>query len=186
MSSENRTSRGGRVGTALLATALGVAAGLLAAPQTGIETRRALQKRLDAAREGRGEELGDLEERSRPVRRAVRARAEELRRRARTRYEEALEDLEDEGEDLDEEESEDEGSALGTALIIGAGIAAAAYFFTSDRTATARSRVREAAATVRDEAEARWERFQHRRGNGQPFSEGSTRADAAGSAPPST
>jgi len=166
----------------LLATALGVAAGLLAAPQTGIETRRALRKRLDAAREGLGEELEDFEERSRPMRRAVRARAEELRRRARKRYEETLEDEE---VDPDEEESEDEGSALGTALIIGAGIAAATYFFTSDRTSTARERVREAAATVRDEAEARWERFQHRRGNGQPFTDGSTRADAAESAPPS-
>jgi gas vesicle protein len=184
MSSDDRRSRGGRIGTALLATALGVGVGLLAAPQTGSETRRALRKRLDAAREGLGEELEELEERSRPVRRAVRARAAELRRRGRERYA-ALEDLEeDEVEELDEE-SEDQSSTLGTALIIGAGIAAAAYFFTSDRTATARERVRKAAATVRDEAEARWERFQHRRGNGQPFTDRGTRTDPAGSAPPS-
>ncbi|MGH7513753.1 MAG: hypothetical protein ACREOQ_12605, partial [Gemmatimonadales bacterium] len=68
---------------------------------------------------------------------------------------------------------------------VGAGIAAAAYFLTSDRTATARERVREAAATVRDEAEARWDRFQERRGNGHPFTDRGTRTDPAGSAPPS-
>jgi gas vesicle protein len=179
MSSDNRGRRGTRLGTALLATALGVGVGLLAAPQTGSETRRALRKRLDAAREGLEDELEELEERSRPARHAVRARAEELGRKGRKRYEEALEALDDEMED------DDEGSSvLGTALIIGAGIAAATYFFTSERTATARERVREAAATVRDEAEARWERFQERRGNGHLADRG-TRTDPAGSAPTS-
>ncbi len=183
MSSDDRGSRGGRLGTALLATVVGVGVGLLAAPQTGSETRRALRKRLDAAREGLEEEFEELEERSRPARRAVRARAEELGRRGRKRYEEALEALEDQVDQL--EEDGDEGSGvLGTALIIGAGIAAATYFFTSERTATARERVREAAATVRDEAEARWERFQERRGNGTVADRG-TRTDTAGSAPTS-
>jgi hypothetical protein len=155
---------------------------LLAAPQTGSETRRALRKRLDAAREGLEDELEELEERSRPARRAVRARAEELGRKGRKRYEEALEALDDVDDEMEED---DEGSSvLGTALIIGAGIAAATYFFTSERTATARERVREAAATVRDEAEARWERFQERRGNGHLADRG-TRTDPAGSAPTS-
>jgi hypothetical protein len=173
MSSDDRGNQGGRIGTAVLATVLGVGFGLLAAPQTGTETRRALRKRLDAAREGLEGELEDLEERSRPARHAVRAKAEDLRRRGRKRYEAALEQL-------------DEGAGgLATVLIVGAGIAAAAYFLTSDRTATARERVREAAATVRDEAEARWDRFQERRGNGHPFTDRGTRADPAGSAPPS-
>ena len=184
-SDDRRHSRGGRIGTVVLATVLGVGVGLLAAPQAGSATRRALRKRLDAAREGLESELEDLEERSRPMRRAVRARAEELGRRGRKRYEEALEELEDEFGELEEEE-EDEGSGgLGTALTIGAGLAAAAYFFTSERAAPARERVREAAATVRDEAEARWDRFQQRRGNGHPFSERGTRADSAESAGPS-
>src|SRR5207237_10117599 len=87
MSSDDRESRGGRLGTALVATLLGVGVGLLAAPQPGIETRRALRKRLDAARENLEEEFDELEERSRPVRQAVRARAEELGRRGRKRYE---------------------------------------------------------------------------------------------------
>jgi gas vesicle protein len=183
MSSDNRGSRGNRLGTALLATALGVGVGLLAAPQTGSETRRALRKRLDAAREGLEDELEELEERSRPARRAVRARAEELGRKGRKRYEEALEALDDVDDEM-EDEGDEGSSALGTALIIGAGIAAATYFFTSERTATARERVREAAATVRDEAEARWERFQERRGNGHVGDRG-TRTDPAGSAPTS-
>lgn len=181
MSSDDRGSRGGRLGTALLATMLGVGVGLLAAPQTGSETRRALRKRLDAAREGLEEEFEELEERSRPARRAMRARAEELGRKGRKRYEEALEALEDEVDEL-EEDSDGGSSVLGPALIIGAGIAAATYFFTSERTATARERVREAAATVRDEAESRWERFQERRGNGH-FADRGARTDAAGSAP---
>jgi gas vesicle protein len=184
MSSDDRGSRGGRLGTALLATVLGVGVGLLAAPHTGSETRRTLRKRLDAAREGLEDELEDLEERSRPVRRAVRARAEELSRRGRKRYEEALEGLQDEADELGDEDTDEGSSVLGPALMIGAGIAAATYFFTSERTATARERVREAAATVRDEAEARWDRFQERRGNGH-FADRGTGTDAAGSAPTS-
>ena len=50
-----------RSGTLLLATVLGVGVGLLAAPQTGTDTRRALRKRLAAAREDLGEGLEDLE-----------------------------------------------------------------------------------------------------------------------------
>lgn len=184
MSSDDRGNRGGRIGTAVLATVLGVGFGLLAAPQAGTETRRVLRKRLDAAREGLEGELEDLEERSRPARRAVRAKAEDLRRRGRKRYEAALEELEDQGDDFEDEGDEGSGG-LATVLIVGAGIAAAAYFLTSDRTATARERVREAAATVRDEAEARWDRFQERRGNGHPFTDRGTRTDPAGSAPPS-
>jgi gas vesicle protein len=185
MSSDDRRTRGGRISTAVLATVLGVGVGLLAAPQAGTETRRALRKRLDAAREGLEDELEDLEERSRPVRKAVRARAEELRRRGRKRYEEVLEELEERADELGDEDEDEGSSGLGTALLVGAGIAAAAYFLTSDRTATARERVREAAATVRDEAEARWERFRERRGNGHPFTDRGTRTDPAGSAPPS-
>ena len=88
------------------------------------------------------------------MRHAVRDRAEDLRRRGRKKYEEALEEF----EDIDDEvEEEDEGSGvLATVLTVGAGLAAA-YLLTSDRAAPARERVREAAATVRDEAETRWE-----------------------------
>ena len=172
---------GGRLGTMLLATVLGVGVGLLAAPQTGARTRSALRKRLAAVGEDIGEELEHLEERSRPLRHAVRDRAEDLRRRGRKKYEEALEEL----EDFEEEEAEEEdggNGVLATVLTVGAGLAAA-YLLTSDRAAPARERVREAAATVRDEAEARWSKFQHRRGNGHPTTESGARIDPADSAP---
>jgi gas vesicle protein len=177
---DRRHSRSGSIGTILLATALGVGVGLLAAPQPGTDTRRALRKRLAAAREDLGEGLEDLEERSRPARRAVRARAEELRQRGRKKYDELLEELEDETDEIDEEE---ESGGLSTVLAVGAGLAAAAFLITSERAAPARERVREAAATVRDEAEARWDRFQRRRENGQGTTESGTRIDPADSAP---
>jgi gas vesicle protein len=171
---------GGRLGTMLLATVLGVGVGLLAAPQAGARTRSALRKRLAAVGEDIGEELDHLEERSRPLRHAVRDRAEDLRRRSRKKYEEALEELED---FEDEAAEEDEGhGVLATVLTVGAGLAAA-YLLTSDRAAPARERVREAAATVRDEAEARWSKFQRRRGNGHPTTESGARIDPADSAP---
>ena len=60
-------------------------------------------------------------------------------------------------------EDQDDGSgAIGTVLTVAAGFAAA-YFLTSERAAPARERVREAAATVRDEAEARWGQFRRHR-----------------------
>ncbi len=171
---------GGHLGTMLLATVLGVGVGLLAAPQPGAKTRSQLRKRLAAMGEDIGEEIDHLEERSRPLRHAVRDRAEELRRRGRKKYEETLEELEDFEDEIDEE---DEGSGvLATVLTVGAGLAAA-YLLTSDRAAPARERVREAAATVRDEAEARWSKFQHRRGNGHPATESGARIDPADSAP---
>jgi gas vesicle protein len=185
MSTEDRShGRGGQVGTLFLATVLGVGVGLLAAPRPGSDTRRALRKRLAAARHDIGEGLEDLEQRSRPARRAMMARAEQLRHRGRKKYEEALDDLEDYEADLeDEEEGEEESGGLGTVLAVGAGLAAAAFLLTSERAAPARERVREAAATVRDEAEARWDRFQSRRGNGHPNTESGTRIDPADSAP---
>jgi gas vesicle protein len=171
---------GGRLGTMLLATVLGVGVGLLAAPQPGAKTRSALRKRLAAVGEDIGEEIDHLEERSRPLRHAVRDRAEELRRRGRKKYEETLEELED-FEDEGEEEHEGSG-VLATVLTVGAGLAAA-YLLTSDRAGPARERVREAAATLRDEAEARWSKFQRRRGNGHPTTESGVRIDPADSAP---
>jgi gas vesicle protein len=173
---------GGHLGTMFLATVLGVGVGLLAAPQPGVKTRGALRKRLATVGEDIGEEIGHLEERSRPLRHAVRDRAEELRRRGRKKYEETLAELEELEDEVDVDE-EDEGSAvLATVLTVGAGLAAA-YLLTSDRAAPARERVREAAATVRDEAESRWSNFQRRRGNGHPTTESGARIDPADSAP---
>jgi gas vesicle protein len=173
----------GHLGPLFLATLLGVGVGLLAAPQPGSDTRRVLRKRLAALGEDLGEELEGLEEKSRPARRAMRKRAEELRRRGRKKWEAAMEELDHLDADVEDEADEDGGhGVLGTFLTLGAGIAAA-YLLTSERAAPARERVREAAATVRDEAEARWDQFQRRRGNGQPTTESGTRIDPADSAP---
>jgi gas vesicle protein len=174
---------GSHLGSMLLAAVLGVGVGLLAAPQPGAKTRSALRKRLAAVGEDIGEEIDHLEERSRPLRHAVRDRAEDLRRKGRKKYEETLEELEELDDEVEDVEDEDKGSAvLATVLTVGAGLAAA-YLLTSDRAAPARERVREAAATVRDEAEARWSKFQRRRGNGHPTTESGVRIDPADSAP---
>jgi gas vesicle protein len=160
---------GGRRGTAtgvstiFLATALGVGIGLLAAPDTGVRTRRRLRKRLETL----GEDIGGGIEEVQGLSGRARERMRERLARVRQRGADALEDLEDRWHG--EEEEEDSG-ALGAVLAIAAGVAAT-YFFTSDRAAPARTRVRETAETVRREATNRWERYQqqrHERSNGQP------------------
>ena len=188
---ERGNKGGGHVGSLFLATVLGVGVGMLAAPQPGTDTRRALRRRMAALGDDFGEELEELEERGGRARKAVRNRAAELKRRGRKRYEEAMESLADldEGDDELEDESEededaDEGSSgLPTVLAVAAGLAAAAYLLTSERAAPTRERMREAAATVKDEAEARWDNFQRRRENGHADRESDTRMDAPGSAP---
>jgi gas vesicle protein len=182
MSTDDRgEGGGGRMSTLLLATVLGVGVGLLAAPQTGTETRRALRKRLATLGDNFEDEFDDLRERGGRARRAGRDPAEELRTRGRKMYEDAADELEELHGELSED---DEGSsAIGTVLTVGAGIAAVAYLLTSERAAPARERMREAAATVRDEAESRWDQFQRRRGNGHPTTESGTRVDSTGTAP---
>jgi gas vesicle protein len=164
--------RGVGVGTIFLATALGVGIGLLAAPDTGIKTRRRLRKRLETIGEDLGEGFEEMQGRGGRARERMRERLARMRKRG----EDALEDLE---ERWHGEEEEDEGSgAFGAALAVAAGVAAT-YFLTSDRAAPARSRVKETAETVRREASDRWERYQqhrHERANGQPG--GETRSGA--------
>jgi gas vesicle protein len=150
-------SRSGGVGTVLLATVLGVGIGMLAAPDTGLKTRRRLRRRLSELGEGLEGGIGEIQERGGRAREVVRDRLA----RAKKRGAEAWEDIEERF--AAEEEEEDEGSgALSTALAIAAGVAAT-YFLTSDRAAPARSRVRQTADTVRREATDRWQRYQSRR-----------------------
>ena len=149
-------SRSGGVSAIVLATALGVGIGMLAAPDTGLKTRRRLRRRLSELGEGLEEGFGEMQERGGKAREVVRDRLAKAKKRGA----EAWEDLE---ERFAMEEEEDEGSgALGTALAIAAGVAAT-YFLTSDRAAPARSRVRETAENVRREATDRWQRYQSRR-----------------------
>ena len=166
-------SRSGGVSTIVLATALGVGIGMLAAPDTGLKTRRRLRRRLSELGEGLEEGFGEMQERGGRAREVVRDRLA----RAKQRGAEALEDLEERF--AAEEEEEDEGSgALGTALAIAAGVAAT-YFLTSDRAAPARTRVRETAENVRREATDRWQRYQSRR---READNGHTGASEPGSA----
>ena len=119
------------VSTIFLATALGVGIGLLAAPDTGIRTRRRLRKRLETL----GDDIGGGIEEVQGLSGRARERMRERLARMRERGASALEDLEDRWHG-EEDEDEDSG-ALGAVLAIAAGVAAT-YFFTSDRAAPAR------------------------------------------------
>jgi len=161
------------VSTIFLATALGVGIGLLAAPDTGVRTRRRLRKRLETL----GEDLGGGIEEVQGLSGRARERMRERLARMRQRGADAWGDLEERWHG--EEDEEEDSGALGAVLAIAAGVAAT-YFFTSDRAAPARTRVRETAETVRREATNRWERYQqqrHERSNGQP-GDGETRSGA--------
>jgi gas vesicle protein len=171
----DRRRRSGGVGTVLLATALGVGIGLLAAPDTGIKTRRRLRKRLETLGTDLGEGLEEMQGLSGRARERVRERLARMKKRG----ESALEDLEERWRADEEDEEEEDSGAFGAVLAVAAGIAAT-YFLTSDRAAPARSRVRETAETVRREATNRWEQFQQERrerANGQPGG-GETRSGA--------
>jgi gas vesicle protein len=167
-----RRRPGSSVSSMILATAIGVGIGILAAPQPGEKTRKRLRKQLSALGEEFGEGLGEAQELSGRAREVVRDRLTRLRKQGS----EAYQDLEERLADLREDEEEDEPSTLGTMLAVAAGVAAT-YFLTSERAGPARTKVRETAETVRREAADRWDRFQHRPGpNG-----GETRAESGAS-----
>jgi gas vesicle protein len=148
-------SRTSGVGSIVLATAIGVGIGMLAAPDAGPKTRKRLRRRITEIGEGLGDGFEEIQERGGRARERVRDRLAEARKRGA----EAWEDIE---ERFSGEEEDEDSSALSTALAIAAGVAAT-YFLTSDRAAPARTRVRETAETVRREATDRWQRYQTRR-----------------------
>ena len=167
------------VGTIFLATALGVGIGLLAAPDTGVRTRRRLRKRIETLGEDIGGGIEGVQGLSGRARERMRERIAQMRKRGS----DAWEDLEERWHG--EEEEEEDSGALGAVLAIAAGVAAT-YFLTSDRAAPARSRVRETAETMRREATNRWERYQqqrHERSNGQPGAEGEAGESRSGVIP---
>jgi gas vesicle protein len=147
-----------------MAALLGVGIGLLAAPQPGAKTRKLLAKRLAALGEDMGEGLEEVQDVGSKAGKRVKRRLAQLREdageewqrvpdrlsRVRNRFRSA------EDEELEEEE---ESGSLGKVIALAAGLAAT-YFMTSDRTATARTRVQETAADVGRRATDRWDRFQ--------------------------
>jgi gas vesicle protein len=172
-----RSRPGTSASTLLLATAIGVGIGLLAAPQPGVKTRKRLRKQLATLSEEFGEGLGEAQEISGRAREKLRDRLARLRKRGT----EAYEDLEERLADLREGDEDEESGTLGTMLAVAAGVAAT-YFLTSERAGPARTKVRENAENVRREAAGRWDRFQQQRGtNGQSRASDETRAQSAAS-----
>jgi gas vesicle protein len=164
----------GITGAIALAALVGLGVGLLAAPQPGERTRRALRKRLAALGEDIEDGLGDFEERSRPARKELRKRAEQLRERG----EKVWEEFEGRLERL-ESSQEDHSNGL-TGLLTFAVGAAATYFITSEKAAPTRAKVREAATDLRRRASDRWDRLQERRHSNGGSSERSPQAEEAG------
>ena len=168
---DRRRSAG--AGTILLATALGVGIGLLAAPDKGLKTRRRLRKRLEHLGGELGEGFEEMQGLSGRARERMRDRLSRMKKRGGA----ALEGLEDRWRTEEEEEEEDDSGPVGAVLALAAGIAAT-YFLTSDRAEPARSRVRETAESVRRRAGDRWERYQQVRtdpgGNGHPGETGAS------------
>ena len=169
---ENRSGRG--AGSLLMAALLGVGIGLLAAPQPGAQTRRLLAKRLAALGEDVGEGLEGVQDASSKARKRMKRRLARLREEAGEEWQRVPDRLSkvrnrfrDEAEDEDEEE---ESGSFGKLVALAAGLAAT-YFMTSDRTASARTRVQETAADVGRRATDQWDRFQ--RGGMQGRREGS-------------
>jgi gas vesicle protein len=189
------------VGAGLMmgALAAGVAVGMLTAPTEGRKTRRRLGRRLSGLAESPAGRIAALGIVGRRAGRTLRDRfgdiSEGLSRRVRARREageEELAELEDRIEALEErlenlgeeegEEAQDEveamvgsgethrGSRAGRALgfALGAGLT---YFLVSDRAATARAKVQDAADKARRRATDEWGRFQ-RQGGFQRFKDG--------------
>jgi gas vesicle protein len=156
--------------------AVGVGIGLLAAPETGVKTRRRLRRKLATLGEDLGEGLEGVQELGGRARERMRERLASLRRR------EAELDAEPE-EDEEEESSEDGSGILGTLFAVAAG-AAATYFLASENAAPARTRVRETAETVRRKATDKWERFQQSRANGYDTSSETTGGVPTSDEPP--
>ena len=158
--SAERGRGGPGAGSLLVATLLGVGVGLLAAPQPGSKTRKQLLKRLATLGDDLGEGLEDVQELSTKARKRAKKRLAKLREEAGDEWE-GVEDRWSKTKSRLREEAGDEedSSAFGKVLVMLAGLATT-YFLTSDRTATARTRVQDVAADVGRKATDQWDRFQ--------------------------
>ena len=168
---ESRSSGGhtaGIAGAIALAAVVGLGVGLLAAPQTGERTRKALRSRLASLGEDLEEGLEDWRSAAVP-----RASTCESAGRLRDRGGKMIEDLEERLERL--EGNDDSGSNGIVSLLTFAAGLAATYLITSEQTAPTRAKVRDAATDIRRRATDRWDRFQERRhSNGGASAPGST------------
>jgi len=190
--SDRPEGRGGRgAGSLLVAALLGVGIGLLAAPQPGTRTRKLLLQRLAALSEGMGEGLEEVQEVSSKAGKRAKRRLAKLREEAGEEWQRVPERWSKSKlrKDLDLEEDEESGS-FGKLAVLAAGLAAT-YFFTSERTATARSRVQETAVDVGRRASDEWDRFQRgglraRRETNESRSETRTASNPSDESPPAS
>ncbi len=160
--SNDHGARGGHgAGALLVAALLGVGVGLLAAPQPGTKTRKLLLKRLAALSEGMGEGLEDVQEVGSKASKRVKERLAKLREEAGDEWEDVEERWGKAKNRLRDVElrERDDSSSFGKFIALAAGLAAT-YFMTSERTASARSRVQHTAADVGRRATDQWDRFQ--------------------------
>jgi gas vesicle protein len=181
--SESRSSRG--AGSLMMAALLGVGIGLLAAPQPGAKTRKLLAKRLAALGEDVSEGLEEAQDVGSKARKRVKRRLAQLRDEAGEEWQrvpDRLSRVRNRARDAEEDEAEEESGSFGKVLALAAGLAAT-YFMTSERTATARTRVQETAADVGRRATDQWDRFQ--RGGLQAAREGEARSETRKASTPS-
>jgi gas vesicle protein len=144
-----------------MAGLLGVGVGLLAAPQPGTKTRKQLLKRLAELSEGMGDGLEEVQDVSSKAGKRAKQRLAKLREEAGDQWEDVEERWAKAKRKLRDVEirEHDDSSSFGKLLALAVGLAAT-YFMTSERTATARSRVQHTAADVGRRATDQWDRFQ--------------------------
>jgi gas vesicle protein len=180
---EVRGGRGG--GSLLMAALLGVGIGLLAAPQPGAKTRKLLAKRLAALGEDMSEGLEEAHDVGSKAQKRVKRRLARLREEAGEEWQrvpDRMSRARNRFRNADEDDLEEESGSFGKVLALAAGLAAT-YFMTSERTATARTRVQETAADVGRRATDQWDRFQ--RGGLQAMREGEGRSETRKASNPS-
>jgi gas vesicle protein len=178
---------GGRrgAGSLMIAALLGVGIGLLAAPQPGAKTRKLLARRLAALGEDMGEGLDEVQDVGGKARDRVKRRLAQLREDAGEEWQrvpDRLSKARNRFRDEEDEEEEEGSGVFGKVMVLAAGLAAT-YFMTSERTATARSRVQETAADVGRRATDGWDRFQ--RGGIQGLREAEGRSETRTASNPS-
>jgi len=168
-----------------MAALLGVGIGLLAAPQPGVKTRKLLARRLAELGEDMSEGLDEAQDVGSKARKRVKRRLAQLREEAGEEWQrvpDRLSKARNRFRDAEEEDAEEESGSFGKVLALAAGLAAT-YFMTSERTATARTRVQETAADVGRRATDQWDRFQ--RGGVQGMREGEGKSETRRAANPS-
>lgn len=190
-SSSNENGRSIGLGTLAFVAACGLGIGLLTAPETGAKVRKRLRKRLAAVGSEVADRWDDVQDRFDEVRKTGTQTGRELRKgvqRNMSKIREDIEDrwdatqarfsdLEDQLEHLGGRERDEGGSGMvGVALGVAAG-AGLAYFLLADNAAPARTKVREMASDLRQQATDRWQQF--RRNRGSTMADATTAADEA-------